>query len=82
MGGVADFVGDVVGDVVLVNRTYVVAHIEPQTDDNYMDTYDFDCKIATNRTILSAHLKYMRFDTTGFQGASEDSRGVRFCRFS
>jgi len=63
---------DVVGDVALVNRTCVVAHIRPQTGENYTDTYDFDYEIATNRTILSAHLKYMRFDTTGFQGASED----------
>ena len=63
---------DVVGDVALVNRTYVIAYIRPQTGENYTDTYDFDYEIATNRTILSAHLKYMRFDTTGFQGASED----------
>jgi len=63
---------DVVGDVVLVNRTYVVGHIRPQTGENYTDTYDFDCEIATNRTVLSARLKYMRFDTTGFQGTSVD----------
>ena len=63
---------DVVGDVALVNRTDVIAYIRPQTGENYTDTYDFDYEIATNRTILSAHLKYMRFDTIGFQGASED----------
>jgi len=63
---------DVVGDVALVNRTWIIAYIRPQTGENYTDTYDFDYEIATNRTILSAHQKYMRFDTTGFQGASED----------
>jgi len=62
-------VQDIVGDVVLVNRTMVIArtYIQPETCENYTDTYDLDYEIATNRTILSAHQKYMRFDTTGFQ---------------
>jgi len=64
-------VQDIVGDVVLVNRTMVIAYIQPETGENYTDTYDIDYEIAMNRTILSAHQKYMRFDTTGFQRASE-----------
>lgn len=66
---------DVVGDVALVNRTYVVAYIRPQTGENYTDTYDFDYEIAINRTILSAYLKEMSFDTTGFLWSSERPLG-------
>jgi len=63
-------VQDIVGDVAFVNRTYVDAYINPQTGGNYIDTYDFDYKIATNRTILSARWKTMSFDTTGFLGST------------
>jgi hypothetical protein len=66
---------DVVGDVAFVNRTYVDAYIRPQTGGNYTDTYDFDYEIAINRTILSAYLKEMSFDTTGFQWSSERPLG-------
>jgi hypothetical protein len=70
-------VQDIVGDVVLVNRTMVIAHTynQPGTGENYTDTYDLDYEIATNRTVLSAHQKYMRFDTTGFQWSSERPLG-------
>ena len=64
---------DIVDDVVSVNRTYVEAYIHPQTGRNYIDTYDFDYEIATNRTILSARCKIMSFDTTGFLGSTEQS---------
>jgi hypothetical protein len=60
-----------VGDVAFVNRTYLDVYICPETGGNYTDTYDFDYEIAINRTILSAYLKEMSFDTTGFQWLSE-----------
>jgi hypothetical protein len=60
-----------VGDVAFVNRTYLDVYICPETGGNYTDTYDFDYEIAINRTILSAYLKQMSFDTTGFQWLSE-----------
>jgi hypothetical protein len=63
---------DVVGDVALVNRTYVDAYIRPQTGENYTDTYDFEYEIALNRTILSASYKLMSFATTSFLGLSEN----------
>jgi len=63
---------DVVGDVALVNRTYVDSYKRPQTGENYTDTYDFDYEIAINRTILSAYLKTMSFDTIGFLGSSAE----------
>ncbi|MBT0160839.1 hypothetical protein G4O51_12740 [Candidatus Bathyarchaeota archaeon A05DMB-2] len=62
-------VQDVVGDVVLVNRTYVL----PQAEVNYVDTEDFDYEIAVNRTILSAYWKGMAFASTGFLGSDERS---------
>lgn len=62
---------DVVGDVALVNRTYVEAFIQPQTSGNHLDTYDFDYEIATNRTIISARWKIMSFHTTGYLGSGE-----------
>ena len=64
-------VEDVVGDVALVNRTYLEAYIRPQTGENYTETYDFDYQIATNRTILSVHLNDMGFTTAGFVGSGE-----------
>jgi len=63
---------DVVGDVAFVNRTYLDVYICPETGGNHTDTYDFDYQIAINRTILSAYLKEMSFDTTGFQWSSEE----------
>jgi hypothetical protein len=66
-------VQDVVGDVALVNRTYVEVYMRPQTGENYTDTNDFDYQIATNRTILSAYLKWMTFDTSGFRESAERS---------
>ena len=64
-------VQDVVDDVAFVNRTYVEIYVHPQTGENHTSTEDFDYKIATNRTILSAYYKWMRFTTTGFQGMGE-----------
>jgi len=65
-------VQDVVGDVAFVNRTYLDVYICPETGGNHTDTYDFDYQIAINRTILSAYLKTMSFDTTGFLGSSAE----------
>lgn len=62
---------DLVGDVVLVNRTYVDSYIRPQTGENYTETYDFDYQIATNRTILSVHWNDMVFTTAGFVWSGE-----------
>jgi len=62
----------VYGDVAFVNRTYMEACISPIAG-NYTTTYDFDYEIATNRTILSANLKTMTFDTTGFREATMQS---------
>jgi hypothetical protein len=64
-------VEDVVGDVALVNRTYVEAYIRPQTGENYTETYDFDYQIATNRTMLSVHSNDMVFTTAGFVWSGE-----------
>ncbi len=64
-------VQDVVGNVALVNRTYVEAYKRPQTGGKYTDTYDFDYEIYTNRTILSANWKVMSFTTTGFLGLDQ-----------
>jgi hypothetical protein len=64
-------VQDVVGDVVLVNRTIVDAYIQPETGENYTETYDFDYQIATNRTILSVHWNDMVFTTAGFVWSGE-----------
>jgi hypothetical protein len=62
---------DVVGDVALVNRTIVDAYIQPETGENYTETYDFDYQIATNRTILSVHWNDMLFTTAGFVWSGE-----------
>ena len=62
---------DVVGDVALVNRTIVDAYIQPETGENYTETYDFDYQIATNRTILSVHWNDMVFTTAGFVWSGE-----------
>jgi len=62
---------DVVGDVALVNRTIVDAYIQPETGENYTETYDFDYQIATNRTILSVHFNDMLFTTAGFVWSGE-----------
>ena len=64
-------VQDVVGDVVLVNRTLVDSRIDPETGENYTETYDFDYQIATNRTILSVHWNDMLFTTAGFVWSGE-----------
>jgi len=64
-------VQDVVGDVVLVNRTLVDSRIEPETGANYTETYDFDYQIAANRTILSTHFNDMVFTTAGFVWSGE-----------
>jgi len=64
-------VQDVIGDVVLVNRTLVDSRIEPETGANYTETYDFDYQIAANRTILSLHFNDMVFTTAGFVWSSE-----------
>jgi hypothetical protein len=64
-------VQDVVGDVVLVNRTLVDSRIEPETGANFTETYDFDYQIAANRTILSVHFNDMVFTTAGFVWSGE-----------
>jgi hypothetical protein len=62
---------DVVGNVALVNRTYVESYIQLETGVNYTSTWDIDYQIATNRTILSAYWKTMTFTTKGYSGSSE-----------
>jgi hypothetical protein len=64
-------VQDVVGDVVLVNRTLVDSRIEPETGENHTGTYDFDYQIAANRTILSLHFNEIDFTTAGFVWSGE-----------
>jgi len=64
-------VKDVVGDVVLVSRTIVDAYIEPETGENYTETYDFEYQIAANRTILSLHFNDIVFTTAGFVWSGE-----------
>jgi hypothetical protein len=64
-------VQDVIGDMVFVNRTIVDVYIQPETGENYTETYDFDYQITTNRTILSAHWNDMLFTTAGFVWSGE-----------
>lgn len=64
-------VKDVVDDVAYINRTDVYSYINPETGENYIAINDFDYRIATNRTILSAYWKWMCFNTAGFLGLDE-----------